>query len=155
MGDSVIMDRRFLKLKVIWKDDDMFELQVSVSNGRYSGQTEVYDTKASLLPFAKELEGFPFGKDMIIHQCGKKDSYAYFEMKFYKIGYTGKVGVLINMEENVATEYREEEKDKLSLELIVEPIAIDIFQKDLINLARKEDGEAELIGIGKYTSNIK
>ena len=38
------MEERFLKLKVIWKDDDMFELQVTANNGRYSGKTEVYET---------------------------------------------------------------------------------------------------------------
>ena len=148
------MDKRFLKLKVIWKDDDMFELHISASNGRYCGQTEVYDSKHSLLPFAKNLKGFPFGKDKLSHQCGEKDSHSYFEMRFYKIGFSGKVGVQINMEENVATEYRTEEKDKLSMELIVEPNTIDIFQRELIALAKNEDGEAELIGIGKYTSNI-
>tara|TARA_B100000809_G_C14967302_1_gene469574 strand:+ start:369 stop:539 length:171 start_codon:yes stop_codon:yes gene_type:complete len=48
-------------------------------------------------------------------------------MKFYKIGLTGKCGLQIILEENVATEYRKEEKDKLTMELIVEPNSIDIF----------------------------
>ena len=48
-------------------------------------------------------------------------------MEFYKIGLTGKCGLQITMEENVATEYRKEEKDKLTMELIVEPNSIDIF----------------------------
>jgi hypothetical protein len=148
------MEHRFLKLEVIWKDDNMFELQISVDNGRYSGQTEVYETKESLLTFAASLKGYPNGKESLIHKCGEKDSYAYFEMKFYQIGSTGIVGVQISIEENVATEYREEEKDKLKLELIVEPNAIDKFQKELVNLAQKEQGIAELIAIKKYTNNI-
>ena len=68
-------------------------------------------------------------------------------MRFYQIDPTGKVGVLINLEENVATEYREEEKDKLKMELLVEPNALDRFKKELSHLASKEDGEAELLGI--------
>ena len=32
-----------LSLEVIWKDDDMIEIQVQVSNGRFSGTTEVYE----------------------------------------------------------------------------------------------------------------
>lgn len=148
------MENRFLKLEVIWKDDDMFELQISVDNGRYSGQTEVYETKESLLTFATSLRGYPKGKESLMHKCGEKDSYAYFEMKFYQIGSTGIVGVQISIEENVATEYREEEKDKLKLELIVEPNAIDKFQKELVNLAQTEQGIAELIAIKKYASNI-
>ena len=145
---------RFLKLEVIWKDDDMFELQISVNNGRYSGQTEVYETKDSLLPFANSLKSFPNGKEVLTHNCGEKDSYAYFEMKFYQIGSTGIVGLQVSLEENVATEYRAEEKDKLVMELIVEPNAIDKFHNELVNLAKTEEGIAELVAIEKYTNNI-
>jgi hypothetical protein len=148
------MKSRFLKLEIIWKDDDMFELQISVDNGRYSGRTEVYETKDSLLQFAKSLEGFPNDKENLTHRCGEKDSYAYFEMKFYQIGLTGIVGLQISLEENVATEYREEEKDKLKMELVVEPNAIDKFQKELVELAKTEKGVAELIGIEKHTNSI-
>lgn len=149
------MEERYLKLKVIWKDDDMFELQVTANNGRYSGMTEVYETSESLMSFANELIEYPKNKGIITHNCGGKDSYAFFEMKFYPIGFTGKVGVQISLEENVENEYREEEKDKLTMELIVEPNSIDNFQRELVLLAKNEEGEAILVGIGKYTSNIK
>lgn len=143
------MSNNFLKLDVIWKDDDMFEIQISVNNGRYAGKTEVYETKHSLLPFAKKLKGFPNDLESLVHSCGEKDSYAFFEMKFYKIGLAGIVGVQVTLEENVATEYRREEKDKLVLELIVEPNAIDKFQTQLVNLAKNENGIAELNGVEK------
>ena len=148
------MKSNYLKFEVIWKDDDMIELQISANNGRYSGITEVYEVPDSLIELVNQLNGFPFGKDKVTHICGEKDSYAYFEMDFYKIGPTGKCGVLITMEENVATEYRREEKDKLSMELIIEPNAIDAFCKEMMHLAKREEGIAELKGIGKYTSNI-
>jgi hypothetical protein len=149
------MNEKYLKLEVIWKDDDMFELQVSANNGRYSGTTEVYEQSESLLKFVDELSGFPFGKDRITHSCGEKDNYAYFSMEFYKIGLTGKCGLLITMEETVATEYRKEEKDKLSMELIIEPNSIDIFCRELKSLAKKEEGTAVLKAVGKYTNNIE
>ena len=60
-----------------------------------------------------------------------------FEMAFYPISPTGKVGVLITLEENVPTEYRAHEKDKLKLELIVEPASIDIFSKGTSNIGDK------------------
>jgi hypothetical protein len=148
------MNENNLKFEVIWKDDDMFEIQISANNGRYFGTTEVYEVSESLLEFINELNGFPFVKDKISHVCGEKDGYAYFKMEFYKIGPTGKCGVQITMEENVSTEYRKEEKDKLTMELIIEPNSIDIFCKELKVLAEKEEGIAELKGIGKYTSNI-
>ena len=140
-------ENKYLSLEVIWKDEDMFELKVVVDNGRYSGTTEVYDQRKPLHEFALNLNGFPNGEDILVHSAGEKDSYAFFEMAFYPIDPTGKVGVLVTMEENVPTEYRENEKDKLKIELIVEPAAIDIFQKELQTLAANEDGKAQLIGI--------
>lgn len=148
-------NKQYLTLEVIWKDEHMFELKVNCNNGRYSGTTEVYETKESLLPFANSLDGYPFQGGELMHECGKQDSYAFFKMRFYKIGVTGRVGVQINLEGNVATEYREEEKDKLEMELIVEPNAIDSFQKELKKLAMTESGSAILNGIKPYTNNIK
>lgn len=138
-----------MRLEVIWKDDDMLELKVSANNGRYSGITEVYDQKELLEDFANSLTGFPKGKETLTHSAGEKNSYAYFEMRFYQLDPTGKIGVQITLEENVATEYRESEKDKLILELIAEPSAVDKFQKTLIRLAKTEEGIAELLGIEK------
>ena len=109
--------------------------------------TEVYDQREPLYEFATRLKGFPNGLDKIIHSAGEKDSYSYFEMTFYSIDITGKVGVLVTLEENVSTEYRENEKDKLKLELIVEPASIDVFQKELQTLAANEEGKARLNGI--------
>jgi len=150
-----VENNQFLILEVIWKDEHMFELKVNCSNGRYSGTTEVYETKESLLPFVNLLDGYPFQGGELIHECGKQDSYAFFKMRLYKIGVTGIVGVQINLEENVATEYRKEEKHKLEMELIVEPNAIDSFQKELKTLAMTESGTAILKGIKPYTNNIK
>lgn len=148
-------EEKFLRVEVIWKDELMFELKVNCSNGRYSGSTEVYETKESLLPFANSLNGFPFQGEELLHECGEKNGYAFFKMRFYKIGLTGIVGVQLNLEENVATECQKEEKDKLEMELIVEPNAIDSFQKELKKLAMTESGSAILIGIKPYTNNIK
>ncbi|GEM66338.1 hypothetical protein SF1_43200 [Sphingobacterium faecium NBRC 15299] len=71
-------------------------------------------------------------------------------MKYYSIGKSGYIGVEVNLESNVSTEYRQEEKNKIKLEIIVEPNAIDNFQKELFNIASREEGVATLPG----TNNI-
>ena len=138
--------KSFLELKVIWKDDDMFELRVTASNIDFLGRTEVYDQSESLSNFASVLKGFPNDNKTLFYEAGRKDSYAYFSMKYYSIGKSGQIGVEINLESNVATEYRSEEKNKLKLEIIVEPSSIDNFQKELFNLAKNEEGTAILFG---------
>jgi hypothetical protein len=124
----------------------MFELKVTASNGRYFGTTEVYDTTESLFSFAQTLIDFPKDNKKLFHQAGIKDGYAYFSMNFYCIDNAGHIGVEINLEDNVATAFRHEEKNKLKLEIIVEPNAIDSFQRELSQLATTQKGIANLYG---------
>lgn len=138
--------KSFLELNIIWKDEHMFELQVTATNGRYSGMTEVYAQSKSLEEFAKTLYRFPNDNEKLFYEAGEKDSYSYFSMKFYCIDSAGHIGLEVNLEENVATEFRHEEKDKLKLEIIVEPAAIDNFQKELLRLATQQEGKAVLLG---------
>ena len=138
--------KSFLKLNIIWKDDDMFEIKVTASNTSFYGSIEVYDQSDRLSEFAKLLNTFPENDKVLFYEAGEKDSYAYFSMKYYSLGKSGSIGVEINIESNVATEYRKEEKNKLKLEIIVEPSAIDRFQKELYHLAKNEEGTAILYG---------
>ncbi len=138
--------KSFLQLKVIWKDDDMFELKVIASNTDFYGKTEVYDQSESLSDFALSLIDFPKSDEVLFYEAGKKDSYAYFSIKLYQINSNGHIGVEINIESNVSTIFRPEEKNKMKLEIIVEPSAIDSFQRELLTLAKNEEGIAILYG---------
>ncbi|WP_199756958.1 hypothetical protein [Pedobacter sp. KBW06] len=143
---NLSLQKPFLEVKVIWKDDDMFEMSVSAFNGRFYGSTEVYEQSKPLSAFAKSLIDYPKSSEVLFYEAGEKDSYAYFSMKYYPVGVNGIAGVEVHLEANVCTEYREEEKDKLKLEIIMEPAAIDRFQKELLQLAKKEEGIATLYG---------
>ncbi len=138
--------KSFLELKVIWKDDDMIELSIMASNLNFYGKTQVYVQPESLLEFSKLLIGFPEHDKTLFYEMGERDSYAYFSMRYYKISTYGPVGVEINIESNVATEFREEEKSKVKLEIIVEPNSIDNFQRELLNLTDYQTGSAILYG---------
>jgi len=138
--------KSFLELRIIWKDDDLFELKVTASNIDFFGTTEVYDQSENISRFASTLTDFPKGDKTLFYEAGEKDSYAYFSMRYYPIGRSGRVGIEIKLESNVATEFRQEEKNKLKLEIIVEPSAIDNFQKELVHLAKTEEGCAILYG---------
>lgn len=140
--------KSFLKLEVVWKDDDMFELEITASDGQFSGTTEVYDGNGHLRKFADSLVGFPTTSDSILfYEAGEKDSYSYFSMKFYTIDNVGHCGVQVTLESNVATEYRTEEKAKLTLEILTDPGLLHSFIKSLLTLATKEEGQATLEGL--------
>lgn len=146
LGMDINEQKHFLELKVIWKDEHMFELQVTACNGKFSGRTEVYEQSENLLQFTKQLTGYLHNNKTLFYEAGIKDSISYFSMRYYPLGKTGCIGVEVHLEENVANEFRPEEKSKLKLELIVEPAAIDNFQKELFTLAKNEEGKAVLFG---------
>lgn len=136
----------FLSLEVIWKDDDMLEVEVSVSTKSFKGVTQAYDTDTHLKGLAKQLKGYPNSQEQIFYQAGIEDGYAYYSFRFYPLGVSGLVGIQVHLEDNVPTEYRPEEKAKLALELVAEPSAIDTFQQYLLTMADKQAGKAVLIG---------
>lgn len=139
--------KSFLELNVVWKDDDMIELNVRASNTYFSGSTEVYDRAENVSGFASALSNYPKDNEALFYEAGNKDSYAYFSMKYYSIGKNGHLGMEVNLESNVSTEYRKEEKNKVKLEIITERAAIENFKKELLRLAKYEEGSATLYGI--------
>ena len=80
------------------------------------------------------------------YEAGEINSYAYYSLRFYYINSSGHTAVEVKLEENVATEFRPEEKSKLSLELLFEPNELDIIQRQLMALAKNEKGKAVLKG---------
>jgi len=145
--------KSFLKLQVVWKDEHMFELTVTASNGRYFGTTDVYDTSEPILKFAQTLIGFPEENNDLLYESGVEDGYASFSMHFYCIDNAGHIGVGIHLEDSFGREFNHEEKNKITIEIMVEPNAIDNFQKELIHLATKQEGIAILYGRDNILSN--
>ncbi|MGY3087816.1 hypothetical protein ACVWYF_000842 [Hymenobacter sp. UYAg731] len=139
-------EESYLKLGVVWKDEHMLEIEFEVRATFFSGITQAYDTSESFYDLANQLKDFPNNINTIIYQAGKKDGYSYCSLTFYPIGISGFIGIYIQLEENVSTEYRAEEKSKLSLELIVEPNAIDNFRNQLIAIAQNKEGNALIQG---------
>ena len=125
----------------------MFELEITASNGQFSGTTKVYDGNNLLYKFAESLVGFPKTTDSnLLYEVGEKDSYSYFSMRLYPIDNIGHLGVQVTLESNVATKYRQEEKDKLTLEILTEPTLLDNFIRSLLALAKNEQRQAILQG---------
>jgi hypothetical protein len=138
--------KSFLELAVIWKDEDMIELRVTAANANFYGKVQVYCQPDRLSQFASSILHSSLNEMNLFYESGNKDGYAYFSMKYYSIGFTGNIGVEINFEGNVPTDYRPEERDKMRLEIIIEPNQLDIFQRELYELAKTEDGKATLYG---------
>jgi hypothetical protein len=138
--------KSFFKLQVVRKDEQLFELKVTASNGSYFGTTDVYDTPETILKFAETLIGFPQENSDLLYETGFKNEYSSFSMHFYRIDKAGQFAVEVNLEDNIKTAFKHELKSKIRVEIIIELKAIQKFQKDLSRLASKQEGIAILNG---------
>lgn len=132
----------FLKLEVVWKDEYMLELEVTVSNNGYSGIGRGYDTGESLENLAKQLEGFPKDDQPILYTIEESSRAGDLSISFCPIRYSGLIGVKVHLQMEGSKDCK---NSTVSLELPVEPNAIDIFQKYLTALAANQDGTAKLV----------
>ncbi|CAG5075091.1 hypothetical protein DYBT9623_05573 [Dyadobacter sp. CECT 9623] len=136
-----------LELMVIWKDDEMIELSVKASNGRYFGTTQVYDTAESLMGLATSLADFWGGHQPIVYEAGANGGYAFWGMYIYLLKPSGLISVEVNLEENSNDrDDSHEKKNKVKLEIQVYTASIDRFRDELIQLAQNEEGVAFLYG---------
>ena len=144
-----------LSFEIIWQDPDMVELKIMAANDEFSGATEVYTIYDDIWNFSKSLDKFPKSiGDTVEFSAGKKDSYAYANMRFYCFTASGHTASRIELESNVATEFRPEEKNRIELELQFEAAALDSFVLQLRKIVNDRQGKAVLAGISPYTQNI-
>lgn len=132
----------FLNLEVVWKDEHMLELEVTVTNNGYGGVAQGYDTREQLEILAKQLEGFPKDDQPIFYKIGKSIQQGHLSISFCPISLSGLVGVKVYLEREGRTDCQ---NSNVSTELLVEPNSIDIFQKYLTTLATNQQGIAKLI----------
>ena len=67
-----LLDAHFLKFRVIWKDDEMLELEVTATNSDFFGKTRVYVQPENLMAFALSLKEFPKESNILFYELGKK-----------------------------------------------------------------------------------
>ncbi|WP_431211760.1 hypothetical protein ACQ86N_39110 [Puia sp. P3] len=134
--------KNFLNLDVVWKDEYMLELEITVSNNGYSGVSRGYDTGEHLQILAEKLQGFPKDDQSIFYEIGQSLGQGILSISFCPITPSGLVGVKVHLEKEGPINCQ---NSKVFTELLVEPNSIDTFQKYLGTLAANQQGIAKLI----------
>lgn len=144
-----------LSFEVVYSDEDLFQVEVIASNGRFAGTALFYfglDGK-ELIEFGEKLRGFPKAVDQVIYQefghtrkeisdlkeifLGLEPGIPYIGLKFFCADRTGHSVVDIVLFD----------MGKVSLELQFDPASLDQFVQELINVGNTEEGKATLVGI--------
>jgi hypothetical protein len=134
-----------LQLKLLWNDNDMVELRVSGSNGRFSGTVDVYVPVDGLAEAAARLDGFP-ASPHDQRELAFGPAKGAVTMRFFCEGAAGRSFMEVSLEsahqayqcaEGVNTE-------SVCFHAPIEATAVDIFVSELRTMQRNLSGVAHL-----------
>lgn len=130
-----------IEISVRWCDEDLVELNIFASNGRFSGEVSAYASHNTATSFAAALQGFPSnGTDVRKFEIGTFDpSFAGggARFEFGCLTSTGKAFVDVKLQSDCRKVPRPESS---SFGIEIQAAAVDLFVQELKQLAVR-DGE--------------
>jgi hypothetical protein len=156
-----------LSFEITYVDDQLMVIDVSASNGRFTGVTKIYVgvDGQELIDFAHQFQGFPKNIDQVekkefgsinpfsppitnkkLQSGNQRIESAYLGLKLFCLDRSGHTAVGIEMQEDYWHE-RKEAIGKVSFEMLFNPAQADIFVQELIELGKNHSGRATLMGI--------
>ena len=136
-----------LTIQALWEDDGLLTIDSHAASWGFVGKTQVYTTCEALEKWAKELAGLPLiAGQSVGFQAGERNSYAYLGVTISVLDSVGHCQCRVAFESNSVHTW--ESKNKLEVEILTEPNAIDRFVAGIMAIVRtKNQGEAFLLGV--------
>jgi hypothetical protein len=134
-----------IHLQVVWTDDDLVELRVHAANDKFSGTVEVYSWDEQIAKAAPTLAGFPVGSgdereiEFGTAVPGHANGLARFRFRCTSV--TGRAFAEVTL----VPRYAGEDTDQtVTLAVLVEAAAVDVFVQHLESMSRAREGTATL-----------
>ena len=138
-----------LRVDVIWRDEDIFRVRVSVWNGEFGGTAETDVAIGDLNEMAKRISGFPRSpadaREIVVGSFGREFAGGAARMRFYCADSAGHAYVEVKIE----SEFESAGVVQYAIiSMPVEPAAVDSFVGDLRRLETDRGGIVSLSGRG-------
>jgi len=125
-----------IRIEVVWFDDDVINLRVSGSNGRFAGSVELYASHDSLRQLAKAVRGFPVSttdvREFELGTFDETEAGGGTRMQFLCTDNVGHTAVKMNMRTD--SRMRQGQTETAVFQIWVEPAGIDAFVMQLDNM---------------------
>jgi hypothetical protein len=129
-------------LSSVWEDEDLFELEIHASNGRFTGKARCYTTREQVAQLARAVDRFPKStSDTLCFSTRAGGNFSYFSLDFRCVNGRGEVVVRVKVAEIVHISNAPGTDDVVEFDLGVEPASIDNFAAELAALAKATIGE--------------
>lgn len=141
-----------LTIQAMWEDDGLLTIDSHAASWGFIGKTQVYTTYEALGKWANDLGALPLAAGQNVEfQAGERDSYAYLGVMIFVLDSVGHCVCRVAFESNSTHTW--ESKNKLEIEIRIEPNAIDRFVVELRAIVdTKSQGEACLLGADNATA---
>jgi len=133
-----------LRVQVVWFDEDVLDLEISASNGLFSGQTRVYTGREGIKELARLVKGFP----------QSPDERRLIEIGTFDPGFAGggaRLGLRctdraghVALDVLLATQVENHRHQRVECCLEVEPAALDSFFSQIDRLEIRKDASVVL-----------
>lgn len=136
-----------VKVKVVYYEIDFVELEVIVANERYSGTARLYCGRDDVRELGWKLSGFPKEQDdcrqFELGSLNPEYAGGCLSLKFSCVDKSCHVFVAVRLISD-SQESRLKQPQMVSLEMPVEPAAVDRFSRELMELRIETSAVAEL-----------
>lgn len=140
-----------LTIQVLWEEDGLLTIDSHAASWGFVGKTQVYTTYEALEKWAKALAALPLVAGQAVDfQAGERNSYAYLGVRISVLDSAGHCQCRVAFESSSVHTW--ESKNKLEVEILIEPNAIDRFITGLTAIVQtKNQGQACLLGVDSLT----
>lgn len=140
-----------LQLKYLWHDIDVYEFDVSASNGRFSGAAKTYVSIGGLAEAAGALKGFPRElsdvRELQFGAFGRESAGGAVHLRFFCIDGAGHAAVELRFEstsECYSNSSGDGPTQSAQYTAEIEATAVDDFVSELRQLEETKSGVASL-----------
>ncbi len=139
-------------IRVVEVDEyGMITVVIDVASRGFNGSSQVYTTTSALETLSAGLQFFPEDASQSVEfELGTPQSYGYLSIAFSVLDARGRCQCNVRLESNYVLMHGPGSKNRIDVDMGVEPNAIDRFVSDLKNLHNNKARQAVLEGIENF-----
>ncbi len=142
----MIKDESVIEISSVWEDESLFEVRITASNGKFTGEARCYTIRDEIQKLASAIKGFPKSlSDQVEFSTYSSNDFSYFTMKFACTDGLGHISVRIKVADIITYSNAPQVNNYSEFDIAVEPAAIDSFSTALSELSKARLGEVTAV----------
>ncbi len=139
-----------ISISSVWEDEDIFEIAIRASNGKFCGEARCYTTRDEIGKLSEAIDHFPKSTTDEVHfSTYSSDNFSYFTFHFICIDGSGHIVVRVKIADIVTYSNARPNNNIAEFDLSVDPAAIDTFSSELSKLSKSNIGNVTAVLNGK------